>query len=230
MNRPYIITDANGNPVNGKYPPDREKYGDEFGGYKNSVEKILFYDFAVLAKGVSLIYNGVTYFLYKYRTLVIAYNASLKEVIKEYENEVELIENFSIDNIPFVELIDKISDVKVYENVFKQHVICDENGYLCNSKYPPNREKYGDSYNGYKSSFEETLFYNFGVQYYDLYFKYKGKEYFVLNEPDHVALCDEHYTKEYEVYANEMEFIENFKIDGKTLIELIDEIEEMDPM
>ena len=65
---------------------------------------------------------------------------------------------------------------------------------------------------------------------YDLYFKYKDKEYFVLNEYNYVAVCDENYTEEYEVYANEMEFIENFKIDGKPLIELIDKLEEVDPM
>ena len=60
--------------------------------------------------------------------------------------------------------------------------------------------------------------------------KYKDKEYFVLNEYNYVAVCDENYTEEYEVYANEMEFIENFKIDGKPLIELIDKLEEVDPM
>ena len=35
MNRPYIINDAEGNPISAKYPPDKELYGDEFGGYKN---------------------------------------------------------------------------------------------------------------------------------------------------------------------------------------------------
>ena len=34
MNRPYIINDAEGNPISAKYPPDKELYGDEFGGYK----------------------------------------------------------------------------------------------------------------------------------------------------------------------------------------------------
>ena len=28
MSKPYIINDANGNPINAKYPPNREKYGD----------------------------------------------------------------------------------------------------------------------------------------------------------------------------------------------------------
>jgi hypothetical protein len=52
----------------------------------------------------------------------------------------------------------------------------------------------------------------------------------VLNEFNYVALCDENFTEEYEVYANEIDFIENFKIDGKPLIEIIDKLEEADPM
>ena len=52
----------------------------------------------------------------------------------------------------------------------------------------------------------------------------------MLNEFNHVALCDEHYTKEYEVFADEMDFIENFNIDGVPLINLIEELEEADPM
>ena len=34
MNKPYIINDSDGNPINTKYPPNKEKYGDKFGGYK----------------------------------------------------------------------------------------------------------------------------------------------------------------------------------------------------
>ena len=230
MNDLHIINDANGNPINGKYPPNRELYGDGFSGYKNRTDEILFYKYLVLKKDVSFTYNGVKYYLYSHNTSAIAYNANTKKIIEEYENEFELIEKFSIDNKPFIELIDEIYDVETYLNVFKPHFVIDNDGYVCNSKYPSNKTKYGCLYNGYKESFLETIFYNFGVQNYDLYFKYKGKEYYVLNEFNYVALCDENFTEEYEVYANEMDFIENFKIDGKPLIELIDELEEVDPM
>ena len=230
MNDLHIINDANGNPINGKYPPNRELYGDGFSGYKNRTDEILFYKYLVLKKDVSFTYNGVKYYLYSHNTSAIAYNANTKKIIEEYENEFELIEKFSIDNKPFIELIDEIYDVEAYLNVFKPHFVIDNDGYVCNSKYPSNKTKYGCLYNGYKESFLETIFYNFGVQNYDLYFKYKGKEYYVLNEFNYVALCDENFTEEYEVYANEMDFIENFKIDGKPLIELIDELEEVDPM
>lgn len=57
---------------------------------------------------------------------------------------------------------------------------------------------------------------------------YKNKEYFLLKEQNYAAVCDEHFTKEYEVYANEMELLENYKIDGTPLIELINELENVD--
>ena len=51
---------------------------------------------------------------------------------------------------------------------------------------------------------------------------------FLLKEQNYAAVCDEHFTKEYEVYANEMELLENYKIDGTPLIELINELENID--
>lgn len=110
----------------------------------------------------------------------------------------------------------------------KPYIINDANGYPINGKYPPNREKYGDLYDGYKNWAEEVLFHRFAVLCYDVCFTYKNKEYFLLKEPDHAAVCDEHFTEEYEIYANEMELLENFKIDGKPLIELIEELEDID--
>lgn len=228
MNRPYIINDAEGNPINAKYPPDKELYGDEFNGYKNRTEEVLFYEFMVLEKDVSFTYNGVKYYFYKHNTLATVYNATKKEIIAEYPNELELIENFPIDGIPFLKLRDKIFDLNTYRNVFKPHFDLDKEGYPYNCKYPPNKKKYGDSYEGYKNWAEEVLFYRFGVLCYDVSFTYKGKEFFLLKEYNHAATCDKNFTVEYEVYADEMELIENFKIDGKPLIELIDKIQNID--
>ena len=46
------------------------------------------------------------------------YNTNLKEVIKEYPNEITLFEEFSIDGKPFIEVIDEISDANAYIDVF----------------------------------------------------------------------------------------------------------------
>lgn len=62
MNRSYIINDVNGNPINEKYPPNKDIYGDEFGGYRSEAEKILFHDFAVMSMDVSFLHDGTKYF------------------------------------------------------------------------------------------------------------------------------------------------------------------------
>ena len=158
MNRSYIINDVNGNLLNGKYPPNKELYGEEFGGYSSEAEKTLFHDFAVMSMDVSFLHDGTRYFLYVHNTPATAYNATRKEIVAEYQNELDLLENFSIAGKPFISQIDEIDDVKTFYNVFKPHFTLDENGYPYNCKYPPNKEKYGEMYHGYKDSYVETLF------------------------------------------------------------------------
>lgn len=80
------------------------------------------------------------------------------------------------------------------------------------------------------SDVEETLFHDFAVQGYDLTFIYKGERYYFLSDKDHVALCDEHYTEEYQVFPDGNTALEQFKIDGKSLLELIDQLEEVEPV
>jgi len=76
----------------------------------------------------------------------------------------------------------------------------------------------------------ETFFYNFAMQGYDLEFSYNGKMYYALSEPDHVAVCDEHFSKEFQTFKNGNELIENWIIDGHKLIDIIDECENVEAM
>lgn len=228
MNKHPINNIAN-KYISTKYLPNKEKYGEEYGGYRNKTEEIIFNKFAAMSNDVSFIYNNTKYYIYKRNNVVKVYNTNLKEVIKEYPNEITLFEEFSINGIPFIEVMDEISDANAYIDVFTPHLALDKEGFPYNCKYPPNKEKFGDLYDGYKNKAEGFLFYDFGIQGYDVSFKYKGKNYYLLTEPDHVAVCDEHFTEEYESYEDAMTLIENFKIDGKPLIELTAEIEEIEP-
>ena len=65
-------------------------------------------------------------------------------------------------------------------------------GYPYNSKYPPNYEQNGGLYHGYKNNSEETFFYDFAVQRYDLRFSYKGVEYYFLSEQDNSTAINAH--------------------------------------
>jgi hypothetical protein len=109
------------------------------------------------------------------------------------------------------------------------YIALDLCGYRFNRKYPPNKTLYGDTYGGYKNNAEEVLFYDFAVQFYDVSFKYRGKSYYLLSDDDHVAVCDSNFTDEYETFKDAVELIENFRIDGRSLLELIDLLEEVEP-
>lgn len=109
------------------------------------------------------------------------------------------------------------------------YIALDLCGYRYNKKYPPNKERFGESYGGYKNNAEEVLFYDFAVLFYDVSFKYKGKSYYLLTESDHVAVCDSHFSEEYETFKDAVELIENYHIDGRSLLELIDSLEDVEP-
>lgn len=112
----------------------------------------------------------------------------------------------------------------------KDYVKLDLLGYPYNEKYPPKGDDVGNLYHGYSSDTEETLFYDFAVLGYDLTFVCRGKRYYFLTGPDYVARCDDHYTEEYERFADGNTALEQFKIDGKSIIDLIDELENVEPM
>lgn len=102
-------------------------------------------------------------------------------------------------------------------------------GFRFNAAYPPNPARFGTTYGGYSNNARQVLFYDFAVQGYDVEFRYNGKKYYILFEPDHSALCDENYNIEYQTFINPVELIENLSIDGKKLIDIIDELENVEP-
>jgi hypothetical protein len=103
-------------------------------------------------------------------------------------------------------------------------------GYPFNAKYPPNYELNGGLYHGYKNNSEETFFYDFAVQRYDLRFSYNGVEYYFMSGQDYAAQCDEKFTNKIRKFKDGNAVLEEFEIDGKRLIDLIPLIEDCEPM
>ena len=99
-----------------------------------------------------------------------------------------------------------------------------------NSEFPPNREEYGNHHSGYKNANREVLFYDFAIVHYDVTFEYAGKKYYLLIEPTHAALCDENFTEEFEVFSDPNTLIKELIIDGHRLIEIIDDLENVEPV
>lgn len=103
-------------------------------------------------------------------------------------------------------------------------------GYPYNSKYPPDYDRNGGLYHGYSNNSEETFYYDFAVQRYDLRFSYNGVEYYFLSEEDYVAQCDKTFSTEICRFKDGNDVLEKFEIDGKKLIELISMIEDCEPV
>ena len=106
----------------------------------------------------------------------------------------------------------------------KDYIKYDLAGYPFNLKYPPT----DGPCHGYNTYTEETLFYDFAVQGYDLKFKYQGKEYYFVTCPDYVAQCDKAFNIEYQRFTDANTAIEEFEIDGKKLITLIPDLTDVE--
>ena len=121
---------------------------------------------------------------------------------------------------------------KIYitkENDPRDYVGYDLCGYPFNMKYPPNKKLYGQSFEGYSNKALGVLLYDFAVQGYDVELSYKGKTYYFMDAGEGVV-TDSHFSERKKVFDSPMALIENFKIDGKTLLELAPEIEDIEPV
>ena len=112
-----------------------------------------------------------------------------------------------------------------------QVIALDLFGYAYNKKYPPNIALYGDDCQGYKTWNQSLFFYDFAVHGYDMWFTYKGKKYFLMANGDNYCTCkDEHFTPSEEsiFFDNGNDLIEHLLIEGRPLIEIIDELEDVE--
>ena len=87
---------------------------------------------------------------------------------------------------------------------------------------------YKHDFHGYASDSQETFFYNFAVQGYDVSFRYNGQMHYLMYDKGKAAVCDDHFTKQYKVYPDPNTLIEQYEIDGRKLIDIIDELEEVE--
>lgn len=112
----------------------------------------------------------------------------------------------------------------------KDYVKIDLAGYPFNWKYPPNYEINGTMYHGYKDAVEETFFYDFAVQGYDLRFLYQDKWYFFMSDDEYVALTDDNFTYEYQRFEDGNAVLEQFCINGIRLLDILHDIDYCEPV
>lgn len=102
-------------------------------------------------------------------------------------------------------------------------------GYPYNCKYPPNTQRFGTAHEGYANKAEGVLFYDFAVLGYDVEFAYNGRKYYLLNDGE-AHLSDPMFSQKIKSFEDPMNLIEKLEIDGKPLIQILDQIEEIEPV
>ena len=110
----------------------------------------------------------------------------------------------------------------------RDYIMTDSEGYPYNSEFKPDFVKYGDKYHGYKTNNQEALFYYFAVLGYDLVFTYNDAAYHFLSTEDYVARTDEKFQQDLEVYPDANQMLKVFKIEGRPLFELVDDLRNVD--
>lgn len=123
-----------------------------------------------------------------------------------------------------------MNDVKVTpENDPRDYVGYDLMGFPYNRKYPPCKEKYGETFYGYPSKGLGVLLYDYVVMGYDVEFTYDGKTFYLMDNGEGV-LTDKSFSEKKEVFASPMALVENLKIDGKALLEIAPQITNIEPV
>ena len=84
---------------------------------------------------------------------------------------------------------------------------------------------YGQSFEGYSCKALDVLLYDYSVMGYDVELSYKWIEYYLMEAGETAAS-----RKEKQVFDSPMALLENFIIDGKTLLELAPQIEYIEPV
>lgn len=101
-------------------------------------------------------------------------------------------------------------------------------GYPYNKKYPPDYQKYGRQFSGYATPNQEAFFYDYVVLCYDIRFTYKGKDYYIVNWQDYFAYMDQTLKITYQSFPDAIALIEQLEIDGRKLMEFMEEIEDVE--
>lgn len=123
-----------------------------------------------------------------------------------------------------------MNDVKITsENDPRDYVGYDLMGFPYNRKYPPNKDKFGETFYGYPSKGIGVLLYDFCIMGYDIVFTYEGKTYYLMDAGEGV-LTDKSFSERKEVFDSPMTLVENLKINGKPLLEIAPQITDIEPV
>ena len=109
-----------------------------------------------------------------------------------------------------------------------EYIKTDLEGFPYNAAFPPSPSEFGNDYHGYRTYNEESFFYEFAVQYYDLSFYYNGNTYYIMQRDSKAYLTDSEFKDKLEEFENGNALLRQLKIEGRPLIAIINDVEDID--
>ncbi len=110
----FIGHDLFGNEYNRKYPPDRDKNGNDFEGYETPNQLTFYYDFCIQQYGVAFYFGDILYeaeFTDDGPTLT---NRMTGAVQGPFDSAVHLLENAEINGHKMISIIDQLDHVVLH--------------------------------------------------------------------------------------------------------------------
>jgi hypothetical protein len=121
----------------------------------------------------------------------------------------------------------KLRTMKQQQDSYADYIGYDLGGYAYNKKYPPNTSAYGTHNGGYPTDNQEAFFYDLAVNLFGIKFTYGGTHYLIPSDGEDWILIDEDNNQKSDPYDNPIELIENAKVKGNRLIDIIDDLQDI---
>lgn len=106
----YIKDDLLGYPFNSKYPPNYERFGHINHGYRNAIEEVFFYEFAVQRYDLRFVFKGKEYYFLAESGYAAQCAVPFNNIIRKFKDGNDVLESFEIDGKKLVDLIPEIQD------------------------------------------------------------------------------------------------------------------------
>lgn len=110
----YIGYDTLGYEYNKKYPPDKDRFGNSFGGYASPNKEAFFYDFCIQGYGIAFSYQDEDYEAVFTDDGPVLRNLTTKSVQGPYDNPIALIEQAKLKRHPLFDLLDKLEYLVIH--------------------------------------------------------------------------------------------------------------------
>lgn len=110
----YVGYDLFGYEYNCKYPPNKEQFGNDFGGYATPNQETFFFDFCIQQYGVAFFYEDNSYEVEFTDDGPIITNRMTNDIQGPFEDAVHLLNEAKVNGKKLIVVIDQLQNVVLH--------------------------------------------------------------------------------------------------------------------